>query len=98
MTKFELVEKVAVRHGLTWKLSEEIVSKLFDDVGAAVNRDGRFMWPGFGVWTVRHRKARMIRNPQTGGLMQLPKTVTIGFRTSKELKASLGSKKKRRAA
>jgi DNA-binding protein HU-beta len=54
-----------------------------------VKKDDRFSYPGFGTWSMRSRKARKIRNPQTNEIMKLKASKTIGFRPAKELKATL---------
>ncbi len=89
MTKAELVEVVASQTRLTKKSAAEIIDVVFDNIGKAVKADSRFAYPGFGTWSLRSRKARKIRNPQTGEPMKLKATKTIGFRPAKELKATL---------
>ena len=89
MTKAELVEVVAAQTRLTKKSAAEIIDIVFSNIGKAVKRDARFSYPGFGTWSVRSRKARKIRNPQTNEMMKLKASKTIGFRPAKELKNSL---------
>jgi DNA-binding protein HU-beta len=89
MTKAELVEVVAAQSRLTKKSAAEIIDIVFSNIGKAVKRDARFSYPGFGTWSVRSRKARKIRNPQTNEMMKLKASKTIGFRPAKELKSSL---------
>ncbi|ADO70039.1 MULTISPECIES: HU family DNA-binding protein [Stigmatella] len=89
MTKAELVEVVAAQSRLTKKSAAEILDIVFSNIGKAVKRDARFSYPGFGTWSVRSRKARKIRNPQTNEMMKLKASKTIGFRPAKELKNSL---------
>jgi DNA-binding protein HU-beta len=89
MTKAELVEAVAAQSRLTKKSAAEILDIVFANIGKAVKRDQRFSYPGFGTWSVRSRKARKIRNPQTNEMMKLKASKTIGFRPAKELKNSL---------
>jgi DNA-binding protein HU-beta len=89
MTKKEIVERLATRARLTKKDAEEFADILFEELAAAVRKDGRAAWPDFGVFSVRSRKSRQIRNPQTRELMQLEMTKTIGFRTAGGLKRSL---------
>ena len=89
MTKAELVEVVAAQSQLTKKSAAEIIDIVFSNIGKAVKRDARFSYPGFGTWSVRSRKARKIRNPQTNEMMKLKASKTIGFRPAKELKNSL---------
>jgi DNA-binding protein HU-beta len=89
MTKAELVEVVAAQSKLTKKSAAELLDIVFNNIGKAVKRDDRFSYPGFGTWSVRSRKARKIRNPQTNEMMKLKASKTIGFRPAKELKNSL---------
>jgi DNA-binding protein HU-beta len=89
VTKAELVEMVASQTKLTKKSAAEIMDVVFDHIGKAVKRDNRFSYPGFGTWSMRSRKARKIRNPQTNDLMKLKASRTIGFRPAKELKETL---------
>ena len=89
MTKAELVEVVAAQSKLTKKSAAELLDIVFNNIGKAVKRDARFSYPGFGTWSVRSRKARKIRNPQTNEMMKLKASKTIGFRPAKELKQTL---------
>jgi len=89
MTKAELVEQVAAQANLTKKNAAEILDIVFNNIGKAVKKDDRFSYPGFGTWSLRSRKARKIRNPQTNEIMKLKASKTIGFRPAKELKDTL---------
>ena len=76
MTKAELVEAVAAQSRLTKKSAAEILDIVFANIGKAVKKDQRFSYPGFGTWSVRSRKARKIRNPQTNEMMKLKASKT----------------------
>jgi DNA-binding protein HU-beta len=89
MTKAELIQAVSEQSNLTKKSAAEILDVIFDNIASAVKKTERFTYPGFGTWSIRTRKARNIRNPQTNAIMQLNATKTIGFRPSKELKETL---------
>jgi DNA-binding protein HU-beta len=89
MTKAELVEAVAAQSKLTKKSAADILDVVFTTIGKAVKKDSRFSYPGFGTWSIRTRKARKIRNPQTNELMKLKASKTVGFRPAKELKKTL---------
>lgn len=89
MTKAELVETVAAQTKLTKKAAANIIDVVFNNIGKAVKKDSRFSYPGFGTWSLRSRKARKIRNPQTNEMMKLKASKTVGFRPAKELKSSL---------
>ena len=88
MTKADLIESVA-EHGMTKKGAAEMVDALFATIGKAIKKEGRFSYPGFGTWTVRSRKARKGRNPQTGAEIKIKASKTIGFKPARELKSSL---------
>ncbi len=89
MTKADLVEAVSLQTRMTKKAAMELIDVVFDNIGKAVKKDARFSYPGFGTWSIRTRKARKIRNPQTNEIMKLKATKTIGFRPAKELKSTL---------
>jgi DNA-binding protein HU-beta len=89
MTKAELVEAIAAQTHMTKKSASELLEVVFNNIGKAVKRDSRFSYPGFGTWTMRNRKARKVRNPQTNEMMKLKASKTIGFRPAKELKQTL---------
>lgn len=91
MTKAELIEAVAAKAEgqLTKKAAGEVVDTVFATLGKAIKKDGRFSYPGFGTWTVRTRKARKGRNPQTGQVITIKASKTVGFRPAKELKGAL---------
>lgn len=89
MTKAELVEFVAAQSKLTKKSAAQVMEVVFNTIGKAVKKEARFSYPGFGTWSLRSRKARKVRNPQTNELMKLKASKTIGFRPAKELKQTL---------
>ncbi|MDQ3262510.1 MAG: HU family DNA-binding protein [Myxococcota bacterium] len=89
MTKQELVELVSQQSRMTKKAAAEVMDVVFANIGKAVKKDERFSYPGFGTWSLRSRKARRIRNPQTNEMMKLKASKTIGFRPAKELKVTL---------
>lgn len=89
MTKAELVD--AVRNtqdlNLTKKDAEALVNAVFDNVKAAITKDKRFSYPGFGTFSVRERKARKGRNPRTGKEITIPASKTVGFKPAPKFKA-----------
>lgn len=90
MTKADLIQTVAAQgNGMTKKAAGELVDVLFATVAKTIKKEGRFFYPGFGTWTVRARKARMGRNPQTGAEIKIKASKTVGFKPAKELKGDL---------
>ena len=90
MTKADLIETVSSHgEGMTKKAAAEMVDALFLTIGKTIKKEGRFSYPGFGTWTVRSRKARKGRNPQTGAEIKIKASKTVGFKPAKELKGGL---------
>ena len=88
MTKADLIQTVSAL-GMTKKAAGEMVDALFMTIGKTIKKEGRFFYPGFGTWTIRQRKARMGRNPQTGAEIKIKASKTVGFKPAKELKSGL---------
>lgn len=90
MTKMELIEAVLkTQDGMTKKAATEVVDAVFDIVAKTIKKEKKFIYPGFGTFSLRERKARTGRNPQTGATIQIKKSRTIGFRPAKSLKDTL---------
>jgi len=92
VTKDELiinVMKTCNGNGLTKRLTTDILDNAFSSIGKAIKKAKRFTYPGFGTFTVRKRKARSGRNPQTGEVIKINASKTVGFKPSPKLKESL---------
>jgi len=89
MTKAELIEAVAKAAQLNKRTAGEAVDATFEGIVKAIKKNKRFQLPGFGTFTVRTRKARKGRNPQTGDLMTIKASRTVGFKAAPVLKKGL---------
>ena len=92
MTKDELVIAVIKSckgDELSKRLVSDIIDATFENVGKSIKKDKRFSYPSFGTFTVRNRKARMGRNPQTGAEIKIKASKTVGFKPAPTLKSSL---------
>jgi len=92
LTKDELITAVIKSckdPELTKRLTSEIMDATFENIGKAIKKDKRFAYPGFGTFSVRNRKARKGRNPQTGEEIKIKASKTIGFKPAPSLKNSL---------
>ena len=92
MTKAELIEKVCttLKHrDLSKAAVNEIADTMFETLATGVKKDKRFTYPGFGTWTIRTRKARKGRNPQTGKEIKIPAHSVPKFRPGMEFKKSV---------
>ena len=91
MTKAELIEKLYKKHEgeVTKRLTGELVDELFSHLAQTIKKEKRFTYPGFGTFVVRTRKARKGRNPQTGEVITIKASKSVGFRPAKALKERL---------
>ena len=92
MTKDELVTvviKSCKGDELSKRLVSDIIDATFENIGKSIKKDKRFSYPSFGTFTVRNRKARMGRNPQTGEEIKIKASKTVGFKPAPTLKSSL---------
>ena len=92
MTKKDLIN--AVVKSCNWdnvskRLAGEIIDKTFGIISKAIKKEKRFSYPKFGTYTIRNRKARKGRNPQTGQEIKIKARKTVGFKPSPTLKSSL---------
>lgn len=90
MTKAELVETVGkLNKDLSKKAIAEVMDATFEQLAKSLKKDGRFTYPGFGTFSVRKRKARTGRNPQTGAEIKIKASRTVGFKPAPTLKQSI---------
>jgi DNA-binding protein HU-beta len=90
MTKADLIEKVqGARPDLSKRQVSDVVDAVFDHLARAIRKDKRFSMPGFGTFVVKRRAGRVGRNPQTGAVIDIAPTKTVGFRPAPELKKAL---------
>lgn len=91
MTKAELAEIVwkKAEGNLSKKAATELLDEVFDAMALTIKKEKRFSYPGFGTWTVRNRKARKGRNPQTGETINIKASKTVGFKPAALLKGKL---------
>lgn len=89
MTKAELINEltVALNHrNLSKAVVNEVCDALFNQMMKGIKKDKRFTYPGFGTWTLKKRKARTGRNPQTGESIQIAASKTVGFKPAPKFK------------
>ncbi len=90
MIKSELVVRLAERNPhLFHRDVERIVSTVFEEISAALARGDRVELRGFGAFSVKHRPARVGRNPRTGARVQVAEKFVPFFKTGKELRERL---------
>ena len=89
MTKGDLVEAVAKSANISKRAAGEALDATFEGISRGIKKSKRFQVPGFGTFTVRSRKARKGRNPQTGAVISIKASRTVGFKPAPVLKRGL---------
>jgi len=89
MTKAELISAVAKAVKLSKRAAGDAVDTTFGSIARSIKRDKRIQVPGFGTFSVRSRKARKGRNPQTGAVINIRASRTVGFKPAPALKKGL---------
>ena len=83
MTKKEIVKQIADRIGLPQLKTKEIVQQTFEAIVDTLLEQGRIELRNFGVFEVKHRKARTARNPRTGDKVDVPPKFVVTFKPGK---------------
>ena len=90
MIKSELVARLAERNPhLYLRDVELVVSTIFEQISVALARGERVEIRGFGSFSVRHRAARVGRNPATGDRVEVGEKVFPHFKAGKQLRQRL---------
>jgi len=94
MTKSELIQKLADRNPhLLLRDVERIVDTVFDEITDTLSQGNRVELRGFGAFSVKHRDARIGRNPRTGEQVQVEAKRLPFFKTGKALREALNEEK-----
>ena len=94
MTKSELITLLAEKNPhLYLRDVERIVATIFDEISEALSKGDRVELRGFGAFSVKHRAARLGRNPRTGETVKVNEKYIPFFKTGKELRERLNGKR-----
>lgn len=85
MNKAELIEAVA-KVTCTKAEAGNAVNAVIDNIAKALKKGDTVTLVGFGTFSVKKRKARIGRNPQTGKEIKIAAKKVPAFKAGKELK------------
>ena len=89
VTLKHMAAQMAADHQMTKTQSEAVLGDLIDIMTKHLKRGERVKMAGLGIFQVRHRKARMGRNPATGEPITIKASRKIAFRAAKDLKMAI---------
>ena len=71
MNKRDLVGKIAADARLTRAQASRALNAFLEGIQTSLVRGDRVTISGFGTFGVSHRKARRVRNPRSGGAIEI---------------------------
>ena len=89
MTKADLVAEMAKAAGITKAAAEKALGSFTKSISKSLSKGGKVTLVGFGTFSVRERRARKGRNPQTGKEMMLRAKKVPKFSPGKALKSAI---------
>ena len=94
MNKSELIDAVAKKTNMTKKQAEAAINATLDAIGDALaaKKPEKVVLVGFGTFEVRDRKAKQVKNPQTGKMMTAPASKAPAFKAGQALKNAVNKK------
>jgi DNA-binding protein HU-beta len=88
MTKSEFLVKVADEAKVAKKDVKKVIEAYTSVIVTVLKKEKKVKLPGLGIFAVKHRNARIGRNPMTGEQIQIPAKKVVKFRVAKEVKTS----------
>ena len=95
MTQTQLVKKLADACQVSNKIAKACLTTYAAVAVAETKKNGVFVLPGLGRLVRVDRKARMGRNPATGGAIKIPAKKVVKFRVAKAVKDAIVPPKKK---
>jgi integration host factor subunit beta len=88
--KSELVERVAAQNPHLYRRDiENLVGAILGEIVTALSRGDRVEIRGFGVFSIRNRRARTGRNPRSGTIVAVDQKSMPFFKCGKEMRQRL---------
>jgi DNA-binding protein HU-beta len=84
-----LAAELAESHEVPKKQTEALLSDLVGLMAKHLKKGNRLRLVGLGILQVRHRAARMGRNPATGEAIKIKASKKVAFRAAKDLKEAV---------
>ena len=89
MTKIDIIQDVYEKLGFSKKDSANIVESVFEIMKDSLARGEKIKVSGFGNFSVKEKKSRRGRNPQTGKEIEISARKVLTFKSSQALRKAL---------
>ena len=94
MNKTDLIDAISAKAEISKKDAETALKATIESIEEALKNNEKVVLVGFGTFSVKERAARTGRNPSTGKTIKIAASKAPAFKTGKELKDIVNSKKK----
>jgi integration host factor subunit alpha len=91
LTKIDIINSVYENLGIPKKDCASIVESVFEIIKDELDKGKAVKISGFGKWTVKAKKKRRGRNPQTGEALTIDARKVITFKPSNKLRDAVNS-------
>ena len=89
LTKVDIIDAIYEKIGIPKKDCIRIVESIFEIIKDDLEKGNDVMISGFGKWTVKAKKKRKGRNPQTGRELMIDARKVVTFKPSHVLKGTV---------
>lgn len=91
ITKKELIDQISTSTDQKRVVVKHIIQNFLDQIIVELGKGNRLEFRDFGVFEVKHRRARMAQNPKTLDPVQVPPKRTVKFKVGRLMKQALGN-------
>ncbi len=89
MNKSELIDAIASEADISKASAGRALDSMLSTITGTLSNGDSVSLVGFGTFSVKHRAARVGRNPQTGAAIQIKAATVPGFKAGKALKEAV---------
>ena len=89
MTKIDIIQDVYEKLGFSKKDAANIVESVFEIMKDSLARGEKIKISGFGNFSIKEKKSRRGRNPQTGSEIEISARKVLTFKSSQVLRKVL---------
>ena len=89
MTKIDIIQDVYEKLGFSKKDAANIVESVFEIMKDSLARGEKLKISGFGNFSIKEKKSRRGRNPQTGSEIEISARKVLTFKSSQVLRKAL---------
>jgi len=91
MTKADIVDIVFEKVGYSKKDVAAVIEEVFETIKTELEQGEKVKVSGFGNFTIRQKRARRGRNPQTGSEITIEERRVMTFKASQLLKKAINA-------